>query len=246
MAQGDQQLILTCKKYSTTWKSHCSISRLNCGYSWHNQLPTTPWKNWKFYQQCSFGWINESLPTSFSTTNYDHGYILSPLPIQRSVNNKIRPMKYLYSDEKAGNWAIFQLHNFYSWLMTCLKNYLHLYGLDLLYDAHSAWEMHNSHLWTGLIKHYHEETLIHEISLSLQHLQHSEPLLGKGSAFFIVSTDNQLTLTLFCTQLHKLMGPVRHWQFISDSSIHPLLPLIPLYPPSLLNSWNNAYTSFYI
>lgn len=123
----------------------------------------------------------------------------------------------------------------YSLVMTCLKSCLHYYGPGLLCSAHSAWEVHSSHLWTGLIKHYHEEKLRCENSLSLWLLQRSEPFLGRGSACFIVSTHYQLMPAAFCTQLHKLMASVRHWQFISDSSIHPLLLLIPLYPSSLFN-----------
>lgn len=95
---------------------------------------------------------------------------------------------------------------FCSLVMTCPKSCLHFYGPDLLCNACSAWEIHSSQLWTGLIKHYHEEKLRHEISLSLWHLQQSEPSLGKGSAFFIVSTQNQLTLNVLypVTEAHGI------------------------------------------
>lgn len=126
-------------------------------------------------------------------------------------------------------WLYFIYIIFYSLVMTCTKSCLHFYGPDLLCNAHTAWEIHSSHLWTGLIKSYHEEKLRHEISLSLWHVQQSEPFLAKGSAFFIVSKQNQLTLSILypVTQAHGICKALAIHLRQQYSSTAPLSTIIP-------------------
>lgn len=63
----------------------------------------------------------------------------------------------------------------YSLVLTYLKGSLHCYRPSLLHSAHNAWEICSTHLWTGLIKHFHKGKVRHEISLSLHHSKKSEP-----------------------------------------------------------------------